>query len=153
VKVLEVNVLSILQKFIVLDLWNYEYPETLIHGSLESLDLYLASIEHATHYFIEIEEKVIGWFTVFERDKELWFAMIMARSKQNQGIGSKCLDFLKSKFTVLNGWVVANNNYKRQDGTVYPSPVSFYLKYGFQIHDGEMLQTDQLSAVKITWTR
>jgi hypothetical protein len=53
----------------------------------------------------------------------------------------------------LNGWVIDHNNDKRKDGLIYISPLKFYEKCGFEIQSDIRLELDNISAVKIKWTK
>ena len=43
-------------------------------------------------------------------------------------------------------------NDKRENGEPYISPMSFYLKHGFEILQNERIETEMIQAVKIKWS-
>jgi len=49
--------------------------------------------------------------------------------------------------------VTDRNEYLRQDGSVYPLPMAFYLKLGFEIQPGHRLELPFMSAVRIRYCR
>ena len=63
------------------------------------------------------------------------------------------LNTLKKDHAELNGWVIDNKNYHKQNGDIYLSPSSFYQKNAFALIKDVRLETEKLSAVKIKWQR
>ena len=142
----------------IFKLWNENYPSQLEFKDINNLEQYLQNLKNATHYFMENENNKLvnnyfAWAVVFERDTEVWFAIIIDKKLQKKGIGSIILEILKADFPVLNGWVIDNNDYIKLDGTQYISPLEFYIKNGFSIVENIRLETDKISALKINWSR
>lgn len=152
IEMVETTSLSIEQKEAIFRMWNNEYPAQLAYDSIEDLDVYLGNLHSAYHYFaVDIVGNIVGWAFSFVRESEKWFAIIVDSTLHKTGVGTMFLNRLKEKTMLLNGWLTDHDNYIRCDGTPYISPVGFYLKNGFTLHADIRLQTDQLSAAKITW--
>lgn len=142
------------QQLQLMQLWNREYPEQLGHKDISTFRSYLDGLTNATHYLLaDDQEHVKAWAFTFTRNGDRWFAIILDRVVQGKGYGSFLLDQIKAKEQSLYGWVTDQGRYTRQDATPYPSPVAFYIKNGFRICDGDRLETEQLSAVKIHWSQ
>ncbi|ESU22650.1 hypothetical protein FEDK69T_19080 [Flavobacterium enshiense DK69] len=150
----EIKDLSNEQKLRLFELWNNEYPEKLCYPSLSDFEDYLGKLDNKTHFLLKDEnKKIAGWALLFERAKETWFAIIVDTSFQGKGLGSKLLERLKSKTNTLNGWVIDHNNDKKSDGSIYKSPIIFYIRNQFKINNVIRLELDIISAVKIEWTK
>ncbi len=131
-------------------LWNNEYPVQLCYQALSDLDEYLLSLSEPTHYLITNKNNyTVGWAVAFDRDNERWFAIIVDNKSQGKGYGTQLLNMLKKDNSQLNGWVTDHNDYKKSNGNLYPSPLAFYTKNGFELLANERLETENLSAVKI----
>ncbi|MCD6010341.1 MAG: hypothetical protein K0Q79_203 [Flavipsychrobacter sp.] len=140
------------QKRSILDLWNREYPEQIRYATLTEFDTYLDNLKEKKHYLLAGNNgEVQGWGFQFMRDMEQWFAIIVDSKVQRRGYGTLFLDEMKKNNTVLNGWVADHNNYRKQDGSVYISPLHFYIKNGFSVKHDIRIETEKLSAVKIVW--
>ncbi len=150
--VIETKTLSLQQKLSIIRLWNQEYPHQLMFETVEDLDNYLIQLIDLVHYFVLGEgHQIIAWASLFERNREKWFAIIVGRNMQGNGLGTSLLNMLKTNETLLNGWLIDQNNYLRADGTQYQSPAAFYLKNGFTICLDTRLEAEKLSAIKIKW--
>ncbi len=144
-------ILSSAQKNTLRRMWNREYPVQMAFSDITGLERYIAGLENVSHFLlVSPAGEMKGWAAIFDRDGERWFAIILDRDVQGNGWGSALLQKLRQCSNVLNGWVTDHNMYARQDGTNYPSPVSFYIKNGFVV-TGERLNTIQVNAVKIVW--
>jgi hypothetical protein len=142
------------QKQAILRLWNNEYPVQLQFAGQQSLDAYLEGLENKTHYFTQNADGTIsGWAFVFEREGGRWFAIIIDSSQQGTGLGTILLETLKKEENVLNGWVVDHTDYRKACKMPYISPLPFYLKNDFSVHKDTRLETEKLSAVKISWIK
>ncbi len=152
-KIINAVELTVRQKEQVCDLWNEEYPSQLAIQPGQ-FDIYLQQPTQHHHFLIQDEkENIIGWAYVFDRDGDRWFSIIIDNRHQNKGYGRMLLDLLKAKESRLNGWVVDQSDYNRQDGDPYVSPISFYLKNGFIIRPDIRYEDGKLSAVKIEWIK
>jgi hypothetical protein len=153
-KLLDSKTLDEAHKEAVRQLWNEEYPESIVLKSLKDLDDYLDKQQDQRHVLLLDEnENVIGWFFGFIRDKERWFAIIMNGKKHKKGYGTILLNNAKLLYSELNGWVITDSNYTKQNGSPYISPLRFYLKNGFSVLKNERLVTDKMKAEKIKWER
>jgi GNAT superfamily N-acetyltransferase len=138
----------------IMILWNKEYPEQLAYQELSEFRSYLAGLVNTTHYLLADDHGLIkAWAFTFTRQAGRWFAIILDDSVQYQGYGTTLLNTLKTKEEKLYGWVTDHNRYLKKDQTNYRSPLDFYLKNDFTICDHVRLETDNLSAVKIQWTK
>ena len=148
------SLLSKSEKLEVFELWNSEYPEKLSYKSTEEFDKYLASLTNQSHILlIDPSKKIKGWYFDFIRENEKWFALILDAKLQGKGLGRKMLNLAKEKESELSGWVIDRSNDKKQNGEFYESPLSFYLKNGFELLVKNRLENEKVSAVKIKWEK
>jgi len=147
----EIKTLTIALKQQLLMLWNQEYPSILHHADIISLDAYLNTLNEPLYTLILDESELKAWYVDFDRSGERWFAMIVSRMFQGKGYGKALLEQGKVKNKILNGWAIAKDDYQRSDGTIYPSPLGFYQKMGFQLLTSNILKTEQLEAIQIRW--
>ncbi|RYF26949.1 MAG: N-acetyltransferase [Flavobacteriales bacterium] len=134
-------------------LWNEQYPKQLNFKSTEELDIYLSGLEDLLHYLVlNNDEEILGWAFKFSRDLQRWFVIILSNTIHGKGWGSKILQKIIKNEVEINGWVVDKDGYTKLDGTMYKSPLEFYHKNGFISILQDRLETQDLSAVKITYT-
>jgi len=144
--------LSDLEKELVFQLWNEEYPAKICFQSISEFEAYLDNLSEVTHYLLHDElEAIQGWAITFIRENEKWFAIIINSKIQNKGFGTELLSYLKSIEPQLSGWVVDHNNDSKLDGTTYASPLRFYSKNGFSVCHKIKINTEKIVAVKIVW--
>jgi len=138
----------------ILQLWNNNYPSALAFSDVSGLKNYLDGLADCK-YSLMVDETIgiVGWSALFERDQAWWFAVIVDGRKQGVGIGTSMLEDLKLKSDLLNGWVIDHDDYLKLDGTKYASPIQFYLKNGFKAVTEERLENNEISAVKVIWSR
>lgn len=150
--IIEVTELSPGQKEEIYSLWNDAYPERLNYRNPDGLEDYLDTVHQKLHLLLLDEQQHIeGWFFLFERAGDNWFAMILSDKARGKGYGTRLLNEIKTKTAVLNAWVIDHDNDRRMDGAVYPSPVGFYLKNGFTVYPEERFESLKMSAVKMQW--
>lgn len=132
-------------------LWNQEYPLAIRLGSDQDFSDYLAHLKDCFHYLKLSESgEIAAWACRFKREDLPWFAMIIHRKYQKLGLGRALLNQLKKDCGLLNAWAVDQTIYPREDGSLYPSPLDFYLKNGF--HCTNRKWTDgPLSIVHLIW--
>ncbi len=148
--VIKTKTLSQNQEDQINELWDNEYPIKL-KGRFSTL---LNDVENYNYYIIEeIHQKVIAWAVDFEKENEVRFSIIVHSKHQGQGLGRILLKTLKDENKILFGWVIDHDNYQKQNGTAYVSPLPFYIKNEFEILKHLRIETDILSAVKIKWCR
>lgn len=148
------NRLSKNQKATIIQIWNSEYPRQLMYQGMNDFNKYLEELEDQRHYLLISEgTKIQGWAMTFLRDNERWFAIIVSGKEQNKGLGNILLGALKEDHVKLNGWVIDNNEYIKENGSIYHSPISFYAKNGFELKPEIRIDNDKISAVKIYWTK
>ena len=146
--------LSKSQKQEICDLWNNEYPEKLNYRNLADFENYLKNLSIQSHIImVDKDQNIKGWYFDFIRENEKWFAIILDSKFQGKGLGKKMLNLVKEKESELNGWVIDHSNDKKQNGEIYESPLSFYLKNGFEILMKNRLENEKISAVKIKWKK
>ncbi len=146
--------LSKSQKQEICDLWNNEYPEKLNYRNLADFENYLKNLSIQSHIImVDKDQNIKGWYFDFIRENEKWFAIILDSKFQGKGLGKKMLNLVKEKESELNGWVIDHSNDKKQNGEIYESPLSFYLKNGFEILVKNRLEHEKISAVKIKWKK
>lgn len=146
--------LSKSQKQEICDLWNNEYPEKLSYRNLADFENYLKNLSKQSHIImVDKNQNIKGWYFDFIRENEKWFAIILDSKFQGKGLGIKMLNLAKEKESELNGWVIDHSNDKKQNGEIYESPLSFYLKNGFELLMKNRLEHEKISAVKIKWKK
>jgi GNAT superfamily N-acetyltransferase len=141
------------EKEAIRSVWNGEYPVKLTLATMQDMEEYFLGLQNARHSLLMDGDNVAAWAADFDRDNERWFAIIVDGKYQRAGLGGKLLDHLKQHNAVLNGWVADHNNDLKQNGAPYISPLSFYLKHGFEVLADVRLELEKLSAVKIRWTK
>ncbi|MBL7706094.1 MAG: N-acetyltransferase [Taibaiella sp.] len=153
-KITEQQALTKEQQPQVINLWNKEYPDTLSYQTEEQFNDYLKGLKELEHQLLTDEQGTLqGWAITFEREGATWFAIILDSQLHGKGLGSRLLDKLKLKHKVLNGWVIDHDQAVKPDGSLYRSPLGFYLKNDFELLPGTRLELDKISAVKIVWQR
>ena len=138
----------------LMELWNHEYPVQLAHSDASAFRSYLGTLIRLRHYLLQDDQQEIkGWAFTFTREGNRWFAIILDRSVQGKGYGSSMLTALKKHEESLRGWVTDHTGYKKADGTLYTSPLSFYFKNNFEACPDVRLETPALSALMIRWEK
>lgn len=152
--ILSKKLLEISDKTRIIEIWNKVYPSKLNYTNMGEFDAYLAKLLNPNHFVVSDEENMIqGWACKFTRENQLWFAILVDGKFQGKKIGSHLLNELKKGEAELNGWVADSGNQPKNDGSHYQSPMDFYLKNEFKILADNRLETDTISAVKITWRK
>jgi len=135
-------------------MWNNEYPEKLNYRNLTDFEDYLKHLTQQSHIImVDENQNIKGWYFDFIRENEKWFALILDAKLQGKGLGRKMLNLAKEKESELSGWVIDGSNDKKQNGEFYESPLSFYLKNGFELLVKNRLENEKISAVKIKWEK
>lgn len=151
-KIIEQNRLSDEQKARIIEMWNAEYPANLAHPDVSSFDEYLNNLGDKKHFLLFDESgEIVGWAMTFVRDNARWFAIIIDGKTQGKGFGLKLINALKSAETQLFGWVIDTDNYKKANGENYRSPLGFYKKIGFIVHENEIIIKENITGIKIEW--
>lgn len=133
-------------------LWNNEYPEKLRYDKVEDFNEYLNKLNAKTHFLlIDEQEIIVGWAATFLRDNERWFAIILNSDIHGMSYGTSMLNEIKKHENQLAGWVIDKDDVLRTDGKKYKSPLQFYIKNGFNVLFGDRIESEKISAVKITW--
>lgn len=135
----------------LMHLWNAEFPVQISYSSPVELQAYLDGLEEVKHHLLMNEKgEIKGWFWLFERDNLPWFAMILSRDIQKQGWGKQLILWAQEECPFLNGWVVDHLDYRKADGSPYPSPLGFYTALGFR-KSKDRLEVEKLSVARISW--
>lgn len=151
-KIVEQNELSAEQKLRIVQLWNAEYPSSLAYREVSGFDDYLNNLGGKKHFLLtDSSSEIAGWALIFERENAKWFAILIDEKIQGQGFGVKLIDALKAAENRLFGWVIDRNDYKKSNGEQYRSPLGFYKKVGFRVHENEKIAKQEISGVKIEW--
>lgn len=153
-EIIEVLELDEIQKKEIFKLRNQESPVKLIYQTMEDFESYLNRYNEGNPIHLLVynsAREICGWFFLFDRDGERWFAMMLDKKIQGQGYGSQLLSRAKSYGQDLAGWVIDHGNDVLANGAPYKEPTEFYKKNGFQILHDIRLENDELSAVKIIW--
>lgn len=150
--IIEQTELSAEQKSRIVEMWNAEYPLSLAYGEVSEFDDYLDNLGEKKHFLmLDAANEIVGWAMVFERENAKWFAIIIDGKLQGKGFGVKLIDALKSSEQRLFGWVIDNNESVKANGAKYHSPLGFYRKIGFRVHENEKIEKQNISGVKIEW--
>lgn len=148
---IEQNSLSEKQLKEVRLLWNQEYPKAIRLKQDQDFIDYLANLKNCHHYLrLNDLGEIVAWACTFKRADLPWFAMIISRQYQKHGLGRALLNQMKQDCGLLNAWAVDQDIYPREDGSIYPSPLSFYFKNGFHLTKGK-LADGPLSLVHLIW--
>ncbi|HEX8289160.1 MAG TPA: GNAT family N-acetyltransferase [Pyrinomonadaceae bacterium] len=151
-RIVEQTELSADQKARILELWNNEYPENLAFSNVSGFEAYLSERGNGKHFLlIDSAEKIIGWALIFDRDNARWFSIIVDGKMHGQGWGTRLIDKLKAAERRLFGWVIDNSNSQKSNGEVYESPLGFYKKLGFRVHENDRIEKKGILGVKIEW--
>jgi len=119
---------------------------------MKEFDSYLVGLENLQHVLVKDgRNNVLGWYSDFKRANEIWFAMILDTSVHGKGIGTSLIEKAKKSNKTLNGWVIDHADYPKNDGSMYKSPLEFYLKNDFKVLKETRLELPKISAVKIIW--
>ena len=123
-----------------------------MHETTASFDDYLHKRKDKTHFLLADDlQSIVGWAVLFERDNGRWFALFVDTVVQGKGYGTALLTKLKENERILHGWAVDANDVPKANRKIYKSPLSFYIKNGFNVYPGERFESDAMSAVKIQW--
>jgi hypothetical protein len=129
-------------------LWNKEYPKNLMNR----FSMLLADAKHYRHFILEKEQNIIvGWAVLFDTENETRFSILVAESYKRKGLGCQLIGELKKACSSFYGWVIDHNNDMKDDGSIYHSPLPFYVKLNFQVLHDQRLETPIISAVKVKW--
>ncbi len=151
-KIIEQNELSNAQKTRIIEMWNAEYPLSLAHSGILSFDAYLNNLGEKKHFLLFDEtSEIVGWAMIFVRDEAKWFAIIVDSKIQGKSFGIKLIDALKSAENRLFGWVIETDESVKSNGENYRSPLGFYKKIDFRVHENEKIVKQNISGVKIEW--
>lgn len=146
--------LSTVEKEIVREIWNTEYPESLLLKTAVDFEDYLNKLKHQRHFLLStIDGQIQGWGCSFEREGLRWFAMILRREIHGKGLGSFLLKRIKQEETTLYGWVIDSTSSTKVDGSAYPLPLDFYLKNGFTAEPTVRLDLPAFSSHRIVYKR
>lgn len=127
------------------DMWNAEFPTTLNNR----FSLLLENVANYNHYIIEENGKVLAWAADFEKEGQLRFSIIVKNDQQGKGFGKILINRLKRDLGEFFGWVIDCDDYSRQNGEIYRSPLAFYQKNGFDVLADIRSDSDLIKAVKI----
>ena len=121
---------------------------------MASVEAYLGRLRDIKHIFVTDDQGIIsGWYMDFFRDGERWFVMIIERELQGRGYGRKLLSMGLEEQEELNGWVVGSSTYEKADGTIYMSPLPFYIKQGVRVYPDITFETKEIRSIKIKLLR
>ena len=130
-------------------LWNSEYPTSL----KDRFGILLDGVEHFLHYIIEEKAQILAWAVAFEKEDEIRFSIIVNPGQQGKGLGKRLIDSLKEDYNEFYGWVIDHNNDQKTNGEFYLSPLTFYVKLGFEVLEDIRINNEMLKAVKIRYRR
>jgi GNAT superfamily N-acetyltransferase len=153
-KIIRTTLLTLDQKQLLFELWNSEYPEKIGYTKLSEFENYLDGLLEIMQFLIYDDlNQLLGWAYTFVRADDDWFGIIVNSKIQGKGFGTLLLDELKKNKLVLNGWVIDHQNDLKQNKEPYFSPLDFYTKNGFLVHQNNRIENEKISAVKIRWEK
>jgi predicted GNAT family N-acyltransferase len=130
-------------------LWNQAYPKNLINR----FAILLTDASNYRHFIIENDAReIVAWAVLFDKENETRFSIIVGEASKGMGLGGQLMDALKQACPCFYGWVIDHDNDLKNDGTNYPSPLTFYLKHGFEVLSEQRLDTPIIKAVKVKWS-
>ena len=144
-EIIKTKIISETQFEQISQMWNEEFPVVL----KDRFSKLLENVENYHHYFIEKENQILAWAADFEKDGELRFSIIVREDQQGKGFGTLLLNRLKRDLGEFYGWVIDQEEYITQNGTLYKSPLVFYRKNGFEVLDEIRSGSELIKAVKI----
>ena len=144
-EIIKTKIISETQFEQISQMWNAEFPVVL----KDRFSKLLENVENYHHYFIEIENQILAWAADFEKDSELRFSIIVRDDQQGKGFGTLLVNRLKRDLGEFYGWVIDQEEYIKQNGTLYKSPLAFYRKNGFEVLDEIRSGSEIIKAVKI----
>jgi len=107
--IIHVSELSDIMKTQVIHLWNKEYPTVVLFSDEKAFDKYTLQLSQLEYLLLVKDDVLIGWLSLFVRDNEQFFAIIVDSDHQQNGYGKLLTDEAKSKRSILHGWVVNHN--------------------------------------------
>jgi len=129
-------------------LWNQEYPKNLMNR----FSILLGDATNYQHFILENEaQQVLGWAVLFDKENETRFSIIVGETSKGMGLGGQLMDALKQACPCFYGWVIDHDNDLKNDDSIYRSPLTFYLKHGFEVLSDQRLDTPIIKAVKVKW--
>ncbi len=144
-EILKIKSLTEYQFHQINEMWNEEFPINL----KDRFDLLLEDVENYNHYIISENDQILAWAADFETENEVRFSIIVRKENQGKGLGKLLIDRLKRDLGEFCGWVIDHNDYLKQNGETYQSPLSFYKKHGFEILNDIRSASELIKAVKI----
>lgn len=129
-------------------LWNVEYPIKL----KDRYALLLSDVTQCLHFYVlNDQDEIIAWSVLFEKENDLRFSIIVSGHNQQKGLGSTLLAEMKKEGKAFSGWVIDHNLDLKSDGTLYQSPLKFYLKNGFSLDESCRLNNEMIKAVLVRY--
>jgi predicted GNAT family N-acyltransferase len=130
-------------------LWNQEYPKNLMNR----FSILLGDATNYRHFILENEaQQIVGWAVLFDKENETRFSIIVGEASKGMGLGGRLMDALKQACPCFYGWVIDHDNDIKNDGSIYRSPLTFYLKHCFEVLSDQRLDTPIIKAVKVKWS-
>ena len=153
-KVIKFENLTERQREQIVKIWNAVYPSNLKFSDQDAFNQYLEKLEDLLHYCVNGDnEELIAWLATFNRQEERWIVMLVDPTQQKKGLGALLLNNAKQDEAELNGWVIDHNKDRKENGDLYPSPLNFYVRNGFEVLKDIRFDDGKLSAVKIKWIK
>ena len=150
-EIIKSEILTPEQKEDIVNLWNREYPKDLSLAGVPAFDEYLDKLSDKHYLLVTEQNRILGWLVYFIRDGERCFAMLLDPKVQSRGIGSALLNHAKEYNSDLIGWVIDTDKHFKNDGSHYKSPVSFYVKAGFQILRDKVTKKNGIDGIQVRW--
>ena len=132
-------------------LWNNEYPISFHFDRWENLKNYFNAYDDLHHILYVNGNSIEGWWCDFNRDNERWFTILVSSSFQKKGIRRSLVERGKESSECINGWVIEAIKLPKKGGNLYRSPLSFYLKMGFEKTSTYSKTNSGIKTVKIQW--
>jgi len=147
-KILKIKVLNPFQLEQIDQAWNDEYPLKLT----KRFGILLDGTDNHLYYLMEdLDNKVVAWGVMFEKEAEKRFSIIVFNKFKGFGYGRRIIDEFRKDHSTFYGWVIDHDNDVKSNGEKYISPMPFYLKLGFKVLRDQRIDTEIISAVKISY--
>jgi len=144
-KITPTTALSLVQTAQIAALWDAEFPHTLQHKFYALLE----SARAWQHFIVEADGQVLAWGGIFTQNNDTRFSLLVATQDQGKGLGKQLIAQMRQYAGELEGWVVDQADVRKQDGSLYPSPLTFYQKLGFEVLPAQRFDTEQLRSVRV----
>lgn len=131
--------------------WNAANPATSQFKTTEELVDTIKGLANQNHYLAINDAGIIGWAVTYDSRLGREFLILVDNNNQHKGIGSKIVRTMQATEQELNSWIIDHDAHLKSDGSVYYSPMMFYLKHGFMVIIDERHNHFGVEKTRISW--